>query len=63
MSVKSDMVIIMRRPCVMEDAGRHEFIMRTTRAEAENWIQAQENEYFKPEDYYIAEETKCQITK
>lgn len=49
----------MRRPCVMEDEGRHFFIRRfDCREDAEVWINAQANEYFKPSDYYIAMETK-----
>lgn len=51
-------VVIMRYPCLMEDEGRHEFIKRcATKEEAKRWIAAQEGEYFKPGDYYIAEET------
>lgn len=49
-------VVIMRRPCLMEDEGRH-FYERTCpdRESAEKWIAAQKDEYFKPGDYYIAE--------
>lgn len=49
-------VAIMRRPCLMEDEGRH-FLIRADlpRSEAEAWIAAQEKEYFKPSDYYILE--------
>ena len=50
-----DHVVIMRSPCLMEDEGRHHFVSRKPRAEAEAWIAAQKDEYFKPGDYYIAE--------
>lgn len=49
----------MRYPVLMEDEGRH-FFERcfNTREEAEAWIKAQKDEYFKPGDYYIAEGPK-----
>lgn len=51
----NDMVVIMRYPCLMEDEGRHQFIMGPIRRwEANNWIQKQKDEYFRPSDYYIA---------
>ena len=51
------MVVIMRHPVLMEDEGRHAFIKTCkTREEAKEWIKNQEKEYFKPSDYYIAEE-------
>lgn len=51
---------IMRRPCIMEDEGRHEFIDTVlTRADAERWIAAQVNEYFTPQDYYILESSRA----
>lgn len=47
---------IMRRPCLMEDEGRHFFIKAVpTRQEADEWIAAQKDEYFRPSDYYILE--------
>jgi len=43
----------------MEDEGRHHFIKKMqTREEAEDWIKAQKDEYFKPQDYYIAESNR-----
>lgn len=51
--------IIMRYPVLMEDEGRHFFIERfPTKVEAENWIAAQKDEYFKPGDYYIVTKEK-----
>lgn len=49
--------VVMRYPVLMEDEGRH-FLERicSSREEAEEWIAAQKDEYFKPQDYYIAEE-------
>lgn len=53
------MFVIMRKAVLMEDEGRQEFIKTAhTRKEAQDWIDAQKNEYFKPGDYYIAEEGK-----
>jgi hypothetical protein len=50
-------LVIMRSPVLMEDEGRHEFIkICNSREEAEGWIRAQKDEYFKTEDYYILEE-------
>lgn len=49
--------IVMRRPCLMEDEGRHSVVGQYhTREEAEAWIAAQKGEYFRPGDYYIAGE-------
>lgn len=51
----SDVVVIMRYPVLMEDEGRHHFIMGPLiRKEAEKWIKKQKDEYFMPSDYYIA---------
>jgi hypothetical protein len=48
--------IVMRRACLMEDEGRHEFMgIYPTREAAAAWITAQKGQYFKPGDYYIAE--------
>jgi len=48
-------VVIMRYPVLMEDEGRHFFVMGPmTREAAEKWISEQKDEYFKPSDYYIA---------
>lgn len=53
---KRDVVVIMRYPVLMEDDGRHQFIMGPiTRSEADEWISKQKDEYFKPSDYYITE--------
>lgn len=52
-------IIIMRHAVLMEDEGRHHFIKKMqTREEAEDWIKAQKDEYFKPQDYYIAESNR-----
>jgi hypothetical protein len=46
--------IIMRYPVLQEDEGRHFFIKSCkNKQEAEDWITAQRDEYFKPSDYYI----------
>ncbi len=46
-------VVIMRRPCVQEDEGRHFYVKGPlTEAEAKAWIAAQKGEYFSPGDYY-----------
>ena len=51
-------VIIMRRPVLMEDEGRHFFEKGPiSKKEAEKWIEAQKDEYFKPSDYYIIEKS------
>ncbi len=50
--------IVMRSPCIPEDEGRHFFCgMFESREEATGWIKKQEDEYFGPSDYYIAEKT------
>ena len=49
-----DEVVVMRRPCLPEDEGRHFFVKQCTRAEAESWIAQRADEFFKPSDYYIA---------
>ena len=50
------MIVIMRYPVLMEDEGRHQAVkIVDTREEAEQWIKAQKDEYFRPSDYYIAE--------
>jgi hypothetical protein len=48
--------IVMRAPCLPEDEGRH-FVEKVglTKQEAEEWIAAQAEEYFKPSDYYIVD--------
>ena len=49
------MFVVMRKPTLMEDEGRHEFIgTYSTRKEAEDWIASQKGEYFSPSRYYIA---------
>lgn len=49
----------MRLPVLMEDEGRHFFIKAyDTKKEAQDWIERQKAEYFKPSDYYIAEQIK-----
>jgi hypothetical protein len=41
----------------MEDEGRVSFIRAfDTRVEAEQWIATQKQAYFKPSDYWIAED-------
>jgi hypothetical protein len=55
MSQDTDIVTVMRYPVVMEDEGRHEYIMTTNRITAKEWIANQKDQYFKPFDYYIAE--------
>jgi hypothetical protein len=53
-SAMKDLVIIMRAPCLMEDEGRHFHIDGPLpREEAEKWIAAQKDEYFRPSDYYL----------
>lgn len=49
----------MRSPVLMEDEGR-DFLIKvyTSRAKAQEWIDAQKDEYFKPRDYYILEEPR-----
>ena len=55
----STQVIIMRRPVLMEDEGRHFYEKGPiSRKEAEDWIKSQRDEYFKPSDYYIVEAKK-----
>ena len=50
--------VVMRHPVLMEDEGRHSFVkLFTSRTKARAWIAAQKAEYFKPEDYYICEES------
>jgi hypothetical protein len=51
---KTQRVSIMRRPVFQEDEGRHTFIMSATKEEADSWIAAQKDEYFKPSNYYIS---------
>jgi hypothetical protein len=48
-------VTIMRRPCLPEDEGHHQFIMSCKFADAEAWISAQKGQYFFPSDYYITQ--------
>jgi hypothetical protein len=50
-------VLIFRRPCFTEDEGHSEYIKTCpTKQVAVDWIEAQENEFFRPLDYYIIEE-------
>jgi len=43
----------------MEDEGRHFFVeMFRSKMKAKEWIAAQKDEYFKPVDYYIVEDSK-----
>ena len=57
-------VIVMRSPCLMEDEGRHHFVKRfDSRMEAEQWIEKQKDEYFRPSDYYICTENGKQMNK
>ena len=47
-------VIVMRRPVLMEDEGMHSLVkICASQKEAEDWIAAQADEYFKTQDYYI----------
>ena len=47
---------VIRLAVLMEDEGLEQVIdSHPTRAEAEEWIANQKNEYFKPSDYRIAE--------
>jgi len=56
LSKREKLVIIMRKPCIQEDEGRH-FIERQdlTKKEAEKWIADQVGEYFGPQAFYIVE--------
>lgn len=51
----SDLVLILRKPCLPEDEGRYFPIKRCSRKEAKEWITAQRDEYYRPSDYQIAE--------
>lgn len=59
--------IVMRRPCLMEDEGRTEFIKAfELRGQAQAWIDDQHGQYFPPSDYYILvskEEMKRQCSR
>lgn len=58
MQVGTTRFIVMRHPTLMEDEGRHSFVkLFTSKTKAKEWIAAQKDEYFKPEDYYICEES------
>lgn len=47
-------VNVMRHPCLMEDEGRHFFVLGPVPREvAQGFIEAQRGEYFGPGDYYI----------
>ena len=51
---EATMWLVVRKAVIMEDEGRLELIKPfESRAEAEAWIAAQSNEYFKPWDYVI----------
>jgi hypothetical protein len=49
-----EVVNVMRRPVLPEDEGRH-FHIRSFESifDAQKWIDAQKDAYFKPDDYYI----------
>jgi hypothetical protein len=48
--------LVMRRPVLPEDEGRHDTVCYfETRWLAQKWIDDQKDEYFKPQDYYIVE--------
>ena len=52
--MNTDFVVVMRSPCLMEDEGRHFFVMGPVSiAIAKAWIADQKDQYFKPGDYYI----------
>lgn len=54
--------VIMRKPVVMEDEGRHFAIsFVNSRAAAEAWIAAQKGQYFGPGDYYVIEDPKKEV--
>lgn len=48
-------IVVMRKPTLQEDEGRHQYI-RTfdTDEEAREWVAQQVGEYFGPTDYYLA---------
>jgi hypothetical protein len=49
------MWVVMRKPVLMEDAGRHFYVKAfEDRDEAFDWVSEQEGQYFGPSDYYIA---------
>lgn len=49
---------VMRKPCLMEDEGRHFYIIGfETKPEAQAWIASQKGEYFSPGSYYIMEKS------
>lgn len=46
---------VLRLPCLQEDEGRTTYIDSfDTKEQAQAWIDAQKNKYFKPGDYTIA---------
>lgn len=48
--------VVIRKPCLQKDEGRHFYVNQfETREQAQEFIDAQEGEYFRPHDYYIAE--------
>jgi hypothetical protein len=47
-------VLIVRYPRLMEDEGRHEYVMGPLpRAAAIQWVHDQKGQYFTPGDYYL----------
>lgn len=61
--MKTKLCVIMRRPCLPEDEGRHFFIKGPLpRATAEHWVALQAGEFFRPSDYYICEETQSRAS-
>lgn len=50
-------VLVVRHPVLMEDEGRYTVVRSFSSVrEAQEWIDKQANEYFKPGDYSILEE-------
>lgn len=51
------MFIVMRKPSVMEDGGRHSFVDSFAKEEdAYSWIASQKGKYFGPSRYYVVGE-------
>jgi len=57
--VKSQLpFLVIRRAVLQEDEGREHLIAAFwSRSHAETWIANQEDQYFRPSDYYIVEKT------
>lgn len=48
------MCIVMRKAVLQEDEGREHFVESfPDRQSAQDWIDAQKGQYFRPSDYYI----------